>query len=101
MAAIWEIKSFLDDARENLREAGRLAYEISADDGGTAACPEAGLMEDIPAVEGWPAMLALVDALAKVDAALAAAWTPELAEAAKAEADELDHLDGLADAASY
>lgn len=87
MRKLYELAYAIADAKDALKLAEKYAYEISGHNPGQAADPEWGCPE-IPADDGWPAMLQLHGKFAEIAAALESAVTPEIAEAIKAESDE-------------
>lgn len=92
MRKLWEVASAYADAVDALKLLARIAYECSGDDGGVAPCPEMGLPDGIPPVEGWPEMVMLSE---RADLALLALGSmPDgIAAAIKAEAEHDDQFE--------
>jgi hypothetical protein len=117
MAHLWELTSAIDGIKEAIEHASRLAYDLSGADGGVqggeyierlncpdcngsgfgcVACNSRGYFDvtntipEIPAVEGWPAMLAVVDRLGYISLHVDNVLSDEVKAAIAAENDQDD-----------
>jgi hypothetical protein len=107
MAHLWELTSAIDGIKEAIEHASRLAYDLSGADGGVQGgeyierlnCPDCNsrgyfdvtnTIPEIPAVEGWPAMLAVVDRLGYISLHVDNVLSDEVKAAIAAENDEDD-----------
>jgi hypothetical protein len=96
---LWEIESCIQDAADALNWASRKVYECS----GAESARFGGENEGRPKLDGWPAMLALQDAIDQLASEVKGLLDkhPEIAEAIKAEREHNDEMADRADGLSY